>query len=90
MLFRSLPIVMGIFMIIQSKMMQPKQVNVDEMDEKQKAAQSTQKMMTWMMPIMMFFIFKGMPAGLVLYWTVFNIYSVIQQYYLLKKHRNKE
>ena len=85
-----LPIVMGIFMIIQSKMMQPKQVNVDEMDEKQKAAQSTQKMMTWMMPIMMFFIFKGMPAGLVLYWTVFNIYSVIQQYYLLKKHRNKE
>jgi YidC/Oxa1 family membrane protein insertase len=60
------------------------------MDEKQKAAQSTQKMMTWMMPIMMFFIFRGMPAGLVLYWTVFNIYSVIQQYYLLKKHRNKE
>jgi YidC/Oxa1 family membrane protein insertase len=85
-----LPIVMGIFMILQSKMMQPKQVNVDEMDEKQKAAQSTQKMMTWMMPIMMFFIFRGMPAGLVLYWTVFNIYSVIQQYYLLKKHRNKE
>jgi YidC/Oxa1 family membrane protein insertase len=83
-----LPILMGVFMIIQSKMMQPKQANVDEMDEKQKAAQSTQKMMTWMMPIMMFFIFKGMPAGLVLYWTVFNIYSVIQQYYLLKKHRN--
>ncbi len=85
-----LPIIMGIFMIIQSKMMQPKKVNVDEMDEKQKATQSTQKMMTWMMPIMMFFIFRGMPAGLVLYWTVFNIYSVIQQYYLLKKHRNKE
>ncbi|MDD3563225.1 MAG: membrane protein insertase YidC [Candidatus Cloacimonetes bacterium] len=85
-----LPILMGIFMILQSKMMQPKPVNVDEMDEKQKAAQSTQKMMTWMMPIMMFFIFRGMPAGLVLYWTVFNIYSVIQQYYLLKKHRNKE
>jgi YidC/Oxa1 family membrane protein insertase len=83
-----LPIVMGIFMIIQSKMMQPKHANVEEMDDKQKAAQSTQKMMTWMMPIMMFFIFRGMPAGLVLYWTVFNIYSVIQQYYLLKKHRN--
>lgn len=85
-----LPIIMGIFMIIQSKMMQPKHANVDEMDDKQKATQSTQKMMTWMMPIMMFFIFRGMPAGLVLYWTVFNIYSVIQQYYLQKKHRNKE
>jgi len=85
-----LPIVMGLFMIIQSKMMQPKPGNIEDMDDKQKAAQSSQKMMTWMMPIMMFFIFRNMPAGLVLYWTVFNIFSVIQQYYLLKHHRNKE
>jgi YidC/Oxa1 family membrane protein insertase len=85
-----LPIIMGLFMIIQSKMMQPQRGNIEDMDENQKRAQSTQKMMTWMMPIMMFFIFRGMPAGLVLYWTVFNIFSVIQQYYLLKHHKNKE
>lgn len=85
-----LPILMGLFMIVQSKMMQPKAVAIEDMDDKQKAAQSTQKMMTWIMPIMMFFIFRGMPAGLVLYWTVFNIFTVIQQYYLLKHHRNKE
>jgi YidC/Oxa1 family membrane protein insertase len=85
-----LPIIMGIFMVIQSLMMQPKRGNPEEMDDKQRAAQSSQKMMTWLMPIMMFFIFRNMPAGLVLYWTVFNIFSVIQQYYLLKHYKNKE
>lgn len=85
-----LPVIMGVFMVIQSLMMQPKKADLDEVDEKQKAAQSTQKMMTWMMPIMMFFIFRNMPAGLVLYWTTFNIFSVIQQYYLMKNYKNKD
>ncbi|HOH97936.1 MAG TPA: membrane protein insertase YidC [Candidatus Cloacimonadota bacterium] len=85
-----LPILMGVFMIVQSLMMQPKRGNIEEMDEKQRAAASSQKMMTWMMPIMMFFIFRSMPAGLVLYWTVFNIFSIIQQYILQKRHQNKE
>lgn len=83
-----LPIIMGGFMLLQSLMMQPKASDLAEMDEKQKAMQSSQKMMTWMMPIMMFFIFRSMPAGLVLYWTTFNIFSVAQQYYL-KKHYKK-
>ena len=85
-----LPILMGVFMIVQSLMMQPKRGNIEEMDEKQRAAASSQKMMTWMMPIMMFFIFRSMPAGLVLYWTVFNIFSIIQQYILQKRYQNKE
>lgn len=85
-----LPIIMGAFMVIQSLMMQPKTANPDDMDDKQRAAQSSQKMMTWMMPIMMFFIFRNMPAGLVLYWTTFNVFSVIQQYYLMKHYKNKD
>jgi YidC/Oxa1 family membrane protein insertase len=85
-----LPIIMGVFMVVQSLMMQPKKANLDDMDDKQKAMQSSQKMMTWMMPIMMFFIFRNMPAGLVLYWTTFNIFSVIQQYYLMKHYKNKD
>ncbi|MDP2172947.1 MAG: membrane protein insertase YidC [Candidatus Cloacimonadaceae bacterium] len=85
-----LPIIMGIFMILQSLMMKPPAGNIAQMDDKQKAAQQSQKMMTWLMPIMMFFIFKGMPAGLVLYWTVFNILTVIQQYYLQKHFKQKD
>ncbi len=80
-----LPIVMAGFMILQSLMTRPSQAAIDQMDEKQKAMQSSTKMMTWLMPIMMFFIFVGLPSGLVLYYTVFNILSVAQQYYLQKR-----
>ena len=85
-----LPIIMGLFMILQSLMMRPPTMDESQMDDKQKAMQSQQKMMTWMMPIMMFFIFKGMPAGLVLYWTAFNILSIVHQYYLNQHFKNKE
>jgi YidC/Oxa1 family membrane protein insertase len=37
-----------------------------------------QKMMVWMMPAMMFFFSAVMPSGLVLYWIVSNIWSIIQ------------
>jgi len=84
-----LPILMGIFMFIQQKMMQPKTAPGEEVDEKQAAMMQSQRMMTYVMPIMMFFIFKSMPAGLVLYWTVFNILSIIQQYYLQKHFQKK-
>jgi len=84
-----LPILMGIFMIVQQLMMKPKKAQLEQMDEKQQAMQSSQKMMAWIMPVILFFVFKSMPAGLVLYWTVFNILSIIQQYYL-QKHLNKK
>ena len=60
------------------------------MDEKQKAMQQSTKMMTWVMPVMMFFIFMGLPSGLVLYYAVFNILSVVHQYYLQKHLKQKE
>ncbi len=85
-----LPILMGVFMIVQSLMMSPKKQQLQQMDEKQQAMQSSQKMMTWIMPVVLFFVFRSMPAGLVLYWTVFNILSIIQQYYLQKHLHNKE
>jgi YidC/Oxa1 family membrane protein insertase len=84
-----LPILMGVFMVVQSLMMRPPAAAIEQMDEKQKAMQSSQKMMTWLMPIMMFWIFKGLPSGLVLYYTVFNILSVAQQYYLQKHFKSK-
>jgi YidC/Oxa1 family membrane protein insertase len=38
-----------------------------------------QKFMVYGMPVLMFFLFKGFPAGLVLYWTVYNLLSIIEQ-----------
>jgi YidC/Oxa1 family membrane protein insertase len=38
-----------------------------------------QKFMVYGMPVLMFFLFKGFPAGLVLYWTVYNVLSIVEQ-----------
>jgi YidC/Oxa1 family membrane protein insertase len=38
-----------------------------------------QKMMMWMMPLMMGFIFFRLPAGLNLYYTESNLISIAQQ-----------
>ncbi len=85
-----LPILMGVFMVVQQLMMNPKKQQLSSMDEKQRAMMQSQKMMAYVMPVVLFFVFKSMPAGLVLYWTVFNVLSIIQQYYLQKHLSNKE
>ena len=79
------PIFMAVFMFFQQMLMRPKNQNIEDMDEKQKAALQSQKMMGYIMPIVMFFLFKSFPAGLVIYWSIFNVFSVVQQYYLRKK-----
>jgi YidC/Oxa1 family membrane protein insertase len=43
-------------------------------------ADPRQKMMGYMMPLVMLFIFYSFPAGLNLYWTVNNILTVAQQW----------
>ena len=37
-----------------------------------------QKMMVWLMPIMMFVFSGSFPSGLVVYWTVSNIFTIAQ------------
>ena len=75
----------SVFMFVQQKLMAPSKKNLDAMDDKQKAQMQSQKMMMYFMPIMMFFIFKGLSSGLVLYWTVFSIIGSVQQYFIKKK-----
>lgn len=40
-------------------------------------AQSSQKMMLYILPIVFFFMFRSMPAGLVVYWTAGNVIEII-------------
>ena len=44
-----------------------------------------QAMLVYFMPILFFFFFYNFPAGLTLYWTVFNILSLVETYYF--KHK---
>ncbi len=64
-----LPLLMGGTMILQQKV------------SGQMATQTTgqQKMMMWMMPVVLTFISTKWPAGLLLYWVVTNVLSMIQQ-----------
>lgn len=47
--------------------------------------EATQKMMSMMMPVMFTFILWNFPSSLILYWLMFNVLSIIQQYYILKE-----
>jgi len=69
-----LPILMGITMFIQQK--------ISVTDPKQKT-------MAYIMPIVFLFFFYNLPAGLVLYWTVFNILSVIHMLWVEHKWVDK-
>jgi len=46
-----------------------------------------QKMMMWMMPVMMLMFLYSMPSGLVLYWTANQVMMIIQ---LMWQHRQKK
>lgn len=63
-----LPIVMGISMYIQQKMTPTTDPRMAPMQ--------------FVMPVVLTIIFINFPAGLVLYWTVNNIMSIMQQYYM--------
>ncbi|HTH94547.1 MAG TPA: membrane protein insertase YidC [Rhodocyclaceae bacterium] len=67
-----LPLLMGASMFIQSRL------NPTPPDPVQA------KVMTWM-PVLFTFMFLWFPAGLVLYWTVNNLLSISQQWYITKQ-----
>ncbi|MGQ9732721.1 MAG: YidC/Oxa1 family membrane protein insertase [Candidatus Zipacnadales bacterium] len=43
--------------------------------------QQQQNMMVWMMPIMFFMFFQGLPSGFILYWLGTNLIYLPQQYF---------
>jgi YidC/Oxa1 family membrane protein insertase len=49
-----------------------------------------QKMMTYMMPVMMLYVMWGNPAGLLLYWFFGNIVSFVQQFIINKLNKTDE
>jgi len=66
-------------MIFQSKLMSMTQPPPDP-----EQAQM-QKMMTYLMPVMFAFMFKGFPAALILYWFTFNVIYTAQQYIVMRE-----
>jgi len=68
-----LPILMGATQFLMTKL------NPAPMDD-------IQKKVMMIMPLVLTFIFISFPQGLVLYWVVNNILSMIQQWYVNRKY----
>jgi YidC/Oxa1 family membrane protein insertase len=66
---RLLPLVMGVTMMMQQKM------TPSSMDK-------AQQQIMMIMPVMFTFLFWGFPSGLVLYWLVNNVISIMQQWWM--------
>lgn len=66
-----LPILMGVSMLAQQKLNPP-------------AADPTQEKMMMLMPIIFTALFMYFPAGLVLYWVVNTVTSIMQQWWIMK------
>jgi YidC/Oxa1 family membrane protein insertase len=69
-----LAVLMGVTMIIQQKM--------SVKDPRQQA-------MVYIMPILMTLMFNSFPAGLNLYYFTFNLFSIAQQAWINKQHKNE-
>lgn len=81
-----IPIAAGVTTWLQTKIMN--MMNPQNNDPDNPAAAMT-KTMLYTMPIMMGVFSITMPAGLGLYWTISNIFGIIQQVILTKYYRKK-
>lgn len=68
------PVLMGITMLIQ-QVMTPS------------TGDPTQKKIMYILPVVFTFMFLKFPSGLVLYWLVNNVFSILQQVYTLKTQK---
>ncbi len=75
-----LPLLAAATTYFQSKLMSPPSTGNAQ-------AESTQKMMTIFLPVLIFFSARSFPAGLALYWVLGNLFTIVQQ--LISKKFNK-
>ncbi len=66
--FNLLPLIMTVIQLIQTKLQTAKN-----------PAMQGQALNMYLLPLVFLFLFWNMPSGLVLYWTIQNIYTIIEQ-----------
>jgi len=71
-----LPILMGATSLVQQKMSTP--------------TDGGQAKFMMILPIFFTFLFLNFPAGLTLYWFAYNVYSILEQYWIIKRLKVKE
>ena len=81
----------GITQYFQTKMLLPKTVvKADGQKGEMDVAQAMQKNMVYFFPVFTVIILVNLASALGLYWTVSGIFSIIQQYVIIKLHTKPE
>jgi YidC/Oxa1 family membrane protein insertase len=80
-----LAILTGVAQFIQSKMTVPSQPKKNQTGAPQ-FSNMMQKQMLYFLPLFTVFILWRMPAAVALYWLTTTIFTIVQQYIILKKH----
>jgi YidC/Oxa1 family membrane protein insertase len=80
------PLIMGVTMFVQQRM--SSSINRKEKTERT-AEQKAQERMMLIMPVMFTYICASCPVGVVVYWTISNVFSMVQQHYVNKYVNSK-
>lgn len=80
-----LAVLAGIVQYWQSKMLMPLQKG-----KSGDFSQILQSQMIYFLPVFTVIILFSLPSALGLYWTISGLFSIIQQYYIIKKPSTKE
>ncbi|MEK9134685.1 MAG: YidC/Oxa1 family membrane protein insertase [Patescibacteria group bacterium] len=81
-----LAVLAGICQFFQTKTMTPKAQKVKDGDKVGQFSSMMQKQMLYVFPIFTVFILFKMPSAIGLYWVVTSLFSIGQQYLIMKKN----
>ena len=73
----------GIIQFFQTKMLMPKSESIK--GKSSDISQMMQKQMVYFFPFLTIFILMKLPSAIGLYWIVSGVFSIIQQYFILKQ-----
>lgn len=79
----------GVLQFFQTKMLMPKK-SPSPAGKPSDFSQVMQTQMLYLFPILTIIILFNLPSALGLYWTVSGVFSIIQQYFLLKENKKPE
>ena len=78
-------ILSGLVQYYQTKMLLPPKVSSKPNNSSPDFSQMMQTQMTYFFPVFTVIILLSLPSALGLYWTASGIFSIVQQYFILKK-----
>jgi YidC/Oxa1 family membrane protein insertase len=81
-----LAVLAGVFQFIQAKMLTPKTEKSSQGDAAERMSAMIQKQTLYFFPILIFLFSLRLPSALSLYWVATTIFSIIQQYIILKQN----